>query len=115
MGRMLVLVAGSLTGTVLGAILVAAVCSGLQFYAEVRFDKEPLTLILVLGVPVGGVLGALVGLWSVTYGDERQGPHDPPARFRTMNRRRSIWFLGLAVVVAFLLWHAMVISSFLSR
>ena len=77
-GRMVGLVAGSLTGMVLGAILVAAVCAGLESYAGTKFGKEPLTLIVVLGMPVGGFLGALVGLWSVTYGAKRQGPDDPP-------------------------------------
>jgi hypothetical protein len=71
------LVAGLFTGIVLGAVLVAAVCTGLEFYAGVTFGKEPLTLITVLGMPVGGFLGALVGLWSVTYGAKRRGRDDP--------------------------------------
>jgi hypothetical protein len=70
------LVAGSLTGMVLGAILVAAVCAGLESYAGAQFAKEPLTLIMLLGMPMGGFLGALVGVWSVTYSTRRRGPDD---------------------------------------
>ena len=75
-GRMVGLVAGSLTGMALGAVLVAGVCAGLELNAGTRFGKEPLTLSLVLGMPVGGFLGAVVGLWSVTYGAKRRGPDD---------------------------------------
>jgi hypothetical protein len=71
------LVAGSLTGMALGAVLVAAVCAGLEHYTGSRFGKEPLLLIVVLGIPVGGLLGALVGRWSVTSGARRQRPDDP--------------------------------------
>ena len=76
-GRMVGLVAGSLTGIALGAGLVAGACAGLELYAHTRFGKEPLTLITLIGMPVGGLLGALVGLWSVTHGAKRQGPVDP--------------------------------------
>jgi hypothetical protein len=74
---MIGLVAGSLTGVALGAGLVAGVCVGLESYAGARFGKEPLTLIMVLGMPVGGFLGALVGLWSVTSRAKGRGPHEP--------------------------------------
>jgi hypothetical protein len=77
MGWIMGLVAGSLTGMALGAVLVAAVCAGLEHYAGARFAKEPLPLIMLLGLPVGGLLGALVGLWSVTYRARQQGPDDP--------------------------------------
>jgi hypothetical protein len=85
--RMLGLVAGSLTGMVLGAVLVAAVCAGLEHYGGVRLGKEPITLILLVGAPVGGFLGALVGLWSVTYGDKRRGPDGPPGPGGSPDRR----------------------------
>ena len=75
-GRMVGLVAGSLTGMVLGAVLVAAVCAGLEQYAGVQLGKEPMTLIMLVGAPVGGFLGALVGLWSVTHGAKRRCPDD---------------------------------------
>ena len=75
-GRMVGLVAGSLTGIALGAVLVAAACAGLELYAQTRFGKEPLTLITLIGMPVGGLLGALVGLWSVTHGAKRRCPDD---------------------------------------
>lgn len=56
--RMPVMFFGSLTGMALGAMLVAAVCSGLERW--VGFSKEPLALIPV-GMLVGGVLGGVVG------------------------------------------------------
>jgi hypothetical protein len=64
-GRMVGLFAGSLTGMGIGMILGIDVCIGLEFYDGVRFGKEPL-LLPILVVPVGGFLGGLVGLWSVT-------------------------------------------------
>jgi hypothetical protein len=82
------LIAGSLTGMALGAGLVAAVCAGLDLYAEARFGKEPLTLIMVLGMPVGGFLGALVGLWSVTYGAKHRRPDDPTEPSASAERDR---------------------------
>lgn len=75
--RMLGLVAGSLTGMALGSVLSFAVCAGLEHYGGVRFTKEPLILITFVGVPMGGVLGALVGRWSVTYRYERRGLDQP--------------------------------------
>jgi hypothetical protein len=75
--RMVGLVAGSLTGIVLGAVVVAAVCASLEHYAGTQFSKEPLLLNMLLGMPVGGFLGALMGLWSVTYGAKRRVPDDP--------------------------------------
>ena len=86
-GRMVGLVAGSLSGMVLGAMLVAAVCAGLESYAGAQFAKEPLTLIMLLGMPMGGFLGALVGLWSVTYGARRRGPDDPAEPGAAPDRR----------------------------
>ena len=56
--RLPAMLLGSLTGMVLGAMLVAAVCSGLERW--VRFGKEPLALIPV-GLLVGGVVGGVVG------------------------------------------------------
>jgi hypothetical protein len=61
----------------LGAVLVAGVCAGLDHYAGAQLAKEPLTLIALIGMPVGGLLGALVGLRSVTYRANHQGPDDP--------------------------------------
>jgi hypothetical protein len=62
--RLFALIAGSITGMLLGGMLIAAICVGLETYAGVQFTKEPLGLILIVGIPVGGVLGGLVGLWT---------------------------------------------------
>jgi len=86
-GRMVGLVAGSLTGMALGAVLVAAVCAGLERYAGARFGKEPLVLMLVLGMPAGGLLGALVGVWSVTDRAKSRGPDDPAEPGGSPDRR----------------------------
>ena len=64
-GRMVGLIAGTLSGTVLGGLVVAAVCIDLEYLAGVRWCKEPLLLIPALGMPVGGLLGGLVGRRSV--------------------------------------------------
>ena len=53
-GRMVGLVAGSLTGMALGAVLVAGVARASNSTPGRGLGKEPLTLILVLRIPVGG-------------------------------------------------------------
>ena len=74
---MIGLIAGTLTGMALGAVFVAAVCAGLESHAGVKFGKEPLLRIVVVGMPLGGLLGALVGRWAVSTGAERRGPDKP--------------------------------------
>jgi len=66
------IIAGSLTGIVLGAILVLAVSSGVETYAGMRICKQPLLWALLAMLP-GGVLGGLVGRWSVTNNTARRG------------------------------------------
>ena len=77
---MIGMVAGTVTGIALGAAFVVAVCIGLEDYAGVKFGKEPLLLIVVVGMPLGGFVGALVGRWAVSTGAERRGPGNPAER-----------------------------------
>ena len=58
--RLLAMLLGLLTGMVLGAMLVAAICMSLERYAGVALGKEPLALI-PMGMFVGGVIGCVVG------------------------------------------------------
>jgi hypothetical protein len=62
---------------VLGGMLVAAACLGLERYAGVRFTKEPLALITLVGMPLGGIIGGLLGWWSMSYSDQHRGPDEP--------------------------------------
>jgi len=66
------MIAGTLTGTALGAILVLAVSSGVEDYAVARFGKQPLVW-AVVGMLAGGVLGGFAGRWSVTSDTARRG------------------------------------------
>jgi len=61
---MIGIVAGTLTGAALGALAAVAVCLGLEQYAGVPFGKEPLGW-AVGAAALGGLLGGLVGRWSV--------------------------------------------------
>jgi hypothetical protein len=70
---MLGIVAGTLAGMGLGALLALAIYSGLEGYAGVRFVKEPLAMIGA-GLALGGLLGGFVGRWSVGAGATRRGP-----------------------------------------
>src|SRR5262249_33901103 len=74
------LIAGALTGTGLGGLVVAVVCTGLGYLAGARWGKEPLLLILELGgMLVGGLLGGFVGHWSVhSEAASADTSHAPP-------------------------------------
>jgi hypothetical protein len=61
----------------LGAVFVLTVCAGLESHAGMKFGKEPL-LLVVVAVPLGGLVGGLVGRWAVSAGAERRGPDKPP-------------------------------------
>ena len=64
--RMAGLIVGSLTGMLLGAVLVVAVCAGIQTLGDLRLGKLPLLLIAVVGMPLGGFVGGMVGLRMAT-------------------------------------------------
>jgi hypothetical protein len=74
---MLGIVAGTLTGMGLGAVLTFAIGLELEVHAGVRFGKEPLA-VLGVGIALGGLVGGLVGRWSVGTGASRRGPKAVP-------------------------------------
>jgi hypothetical protein len=72
--RLFGLVAGTLTGMVLGLVLSCGTFLAVEQLGLARFHKEPLLLIPLLGCPAGGLVGGYV---SVRLASRR---NDPPRR-----------------------------------
>lgn len=64
--RLFAMLCGALSGMTLGIALMAIIFVQLERRGGVQFAKEPLLWIPLIGIPLGGSLGAWAGLWSVT-------------------------------------------------
>ena len=64
--RLFAMLCGALTGMALGMVLLAVIFVQMERRGGVQFAKEPLLWIPLIGIPLGGSLGAWAGLWSVT-------------------------------------------------
>ena len=60
------LIVGVLSGMVLGAIFATGVCVAAEEWGGVKFTKVQYGAICFIGLPVGGVIGGLVGRWANT-------------------------------------------------
>jgi hypothetical protein len=78
--RLLAVVFGALTGSVVGSVLVVLVCQAIESQTGQRFTKEPLVGIIFVGVPVGAIVGAAVGRWTIRRPPDQPGQPNPSVR-----------------------------------
>jgi hypothetical protein len=60
--RLLGLIAGTVTGMVVGMMLTCGVFLSIEHFGPAKFQKEPLLLIPAIGCVAGGLVGGYVGI-----------------------------------------------------